>query len=76
MLEFDTQATELSNNISEIKTAIDAVSIAIEESANGVGQVTVSTSELADEISSIDTLAQNSKSVSTELSEQIGQFKY
>ena len=75
MQEFTTASEQLRRNIDDIKEAISAVNIAVEESTKGIVNVTVSSSEIIEAVGVIDDEANGNKEVAEDLDKEVGKFK-
>lgn len=75
MQEFASASEMLRRNIDDIKEAISAVNIAVEESTKGIVNVTVSSSEIIEAVGVIDDEANANKDVAEDLDKEVGKFK-
>lgn len=75
MQEFAAESKELRENIDNIKEAIDAVNIAVEESAKGVVNVTEVSSELSQSMETINEEAASNQTITEDLGHEVGRFK-
>ncbi|MBQ3544310.1 MAG: methyl-accepting chemotaxis protein [Lachnospiraceae bacterium] len=75
MQEFATASEQLRINIDDIKEAISAVNIAVEESTKGIVNVTVSSSEIIESVDVINEEANANKDVAEDLDKEVGKFK-
>ena len=75
MQEFATASNRLKENIEFIKNAAEAVNIAVEESAEGIVNVTQSTVELTTSVRGIGSEAESNKSIAVELGNEVNKFK-
>ncbi len=75
MQEFAAASERLKRNIDDIKEAVSAVNIAVEESTNGIGNVTIISSEITEAVSEIEKQAHGNMEVATELNGQVNKFK-
>ncbi len=75
MQEFAAASEHLKRNIDDIKEAISAVNIAVEESTNGIGNVTVISSEITEAVSEIEKQAHGNMEVAIELNGEVNKFK-
>ena len=74
MQEFATASEQLRINIDDIKEAISAVNIAVEESTKGIVNVTVSSSEIIESVDVINEEANANKDVAEDLDKEVGKF--
>lgn len=75
MKEFADESRNLNENIDSIKEAVDAVNIAVEESAKGVVGVTEMASDMTRSMESIKDEAENNREVAGQLEAEVGKFK-
>lgn len=75
MQEFATASDYLKKNIDDIREAVAAVNVAVEESANGIGNVTVISTELTESVMEIEKEARGNKEVAVELNGEVNKFK-
>ncbi len=75
MQEFAAASEELRRSIDDIKEAIAAVNIAVEESANGISNVTIISTEITEGVVEIGKEAAANKIVSAELNDEVNKFK-
>ncbi|MBE5926877.1 MAG: methyl-accepting chemotaxis protein [Lachnospiraceae bacterium] len=75
MQEFATASEQLRRNIDDIKDAINAVNIAVEESTKGIVTVTISSSEITEAVGVIDDEANANKEIAEDLDKEVGKFK-
>ncbi len=75
MQEFATASDYLKKNIDDIREAVAAVNIAVEESANGIGNVTVISTELTESVMDIEKEAHGNMEVAVELNKEVNKFK-
>ena len=75
MKEFADESKNLSENIDSIKESVDAVNIAVEESAKGVVGVTEMASEMTDSMESIKAEAESNKGIAGQLETEVRKFK-
>lgn len=75
MQEFADESSEIQHSIDEIKEAISAVSIAVEESAKGVTNVTEMSVDLTASVSDIGHEANSNMSIANQLNSEVGKFK-
>ena len=75
MSKFASESTEVQASIEQIREAISAVNIAVEESANGVGSVTETAVDLASVVRDIELEAEANREVSDLLNEEVNKFK-
>ena len=75
MKQFAEASDSLEENMERIKEAIEAVNIAVEESAKGVVNVTETTVSLTDKVSDIGKEASVNKEVAGKLMNEVNKFK-
>lgn len=75
MNDFADESLHLSNNIDSIKEAVDAVNIAVEESARGIVGVTEMTSAMTTSMESIKGEAESNREIAGQLENEVGKFK-
>lgn len=75
MQEFAAASEHLKRNIDDIKEAISSVNIAVEESTNGIGNVTIISSEITEAVSEIEKQAHGNMEVAIELNGEVNKFK-
>ena len=75
MVEFANTSKILHDTMEEIKESIGAVNVAVEESAKGSANISVTSSELTNSVGDIQSEASGNSNVAQELSEQVGKFK-
>ena len=75
MNDFADESMHLSNNIDSIKEAVDAVNIAVEESAKGIVGVTEMTSAMTTSMESIKGEAESNREIAGQLKTEVGKFK-
>ena len=75
MVEFANTSKILHDNLEEIKESIGAVNVAVEESAKGIANISVTSSELTNSVGDIQSEASGNSTVAQDLSEQVGKFK-
>lgn len=75
MSGFAEESLDLTKNIDSIKEAVDAVSIAVEESAKGVVSVTEMASDMSMSMNSIKGEAESNKEVAGQLEGEVHKFK-
>lgn len=75
MSGFADESLDLNRNIDSIKEALDAVSIAVEESAKGVVSVTEMASDMSMSMESIKGEAESNKEVAGKLEGEVRKFK-
>ena len=76
MVTIDERSTELESNITNINEGIDGINIAVDESAQGIAMVADSTSTLVALLGDIRNDAENNRSISDELSNEVSNFKH
>ncbi|MCR4674694.1 MAG: methyl-accepting chemotaxis protein [Lachnospiraceae bacterium] len=76
MIEFAGRTETVQESIDSVKDSIDAVSIAAEETAQGITHVTASTLDIAGSMSTINEEAGDNLNVSNELSDEVSKFKF
>ena len=75
MSDFADESMHLNNNIDSIKEAVDAVNIAVEESAKGIVGVTEMTSAMTTSMESIKGEAESNREIAGQLKTEVGKFK-
>lgn len=75
MRDFAGDSEELRENLDSIKEAVEAVNIAVEESAKGVVNVTEVSSDLTQSMESINQDADANKDIAEQLGVEVGKFK-
>ena len=75
MQEFAASSEHLRRNIDDIKEAINAVNIAVEESANGIANVTIITADITETVGVIDNDAHNNNNIAQNLNAEVNKFK-
>lgn len=75
MSGFAEESLDLNKNIDSIKEAVDAVSIAVEESAKGVVSVTEMASDMSVSMESIKGEAESNKEIAGQLEGEVQKFK-
>lgn len=75
MSEFASESSQLKNRIDDIKEAISAVNIAVEESTNGVTNVTETSVDLAGSIGDIEREADSNMGIAIQLNQEVNRFK-
>ena len=75
MNDFADESMRLNDNIDSIKESVDAVNIAVEESAKGVVDVTTMASEMAVSMENIQNEAEGNREIAGQLETEVGKFK-
>lgn len=75
MQEFAYQSDSIKTSVDQIKEAISAVNIAVEESANGVNNVTEMTIDLVTNVDDIRGEAESNKEIAVQLDSEVKKFK-
>lgn len=75
MQEFASESEELKYNIDNIKEAIEAVNIAVEESTKGVANVTEMSVNLTASVSDIGNVANSNMDIANQLGIEVNKFK-
>ena len=75
MADFVSKTKNLKDIIGDVVTSINDISVAVEEGAEGVALAAMGTTNLANEMSEINSEIGNCGDVSGELQEQVNQFK-
>lgn len=75
MREFAEESGTLRGNLDGIKEALEAVNIAVEESAKGIVNVTETASELTESVEKINKEADSNREVAERLGAEVGRFK-
>ncbi len=75
MEEFAKASEQLKSDIDEIKESVSAVNIAVEESANGITNVTVLASEIKENVTEIEGEASANTGVANDLYAEVNKFK-
>ena len=76
MIDFAGRTETVQESIDSIKDSIDAVTIAAEETAQGITHVTASTLDIAGSMSTINTEAGDNLNISHELRDEVSKFKF
>lgn len=72
---FADESMNLNSNIDSIKEAVDAVNIAVEESAKGIVGVTEMASDMTTSMESIKGEAESNRDIAGQLEAEVGKFK-
>ncbi|MDE7231822.1 MAG: HAMP domain-containing protein [Lachnospiraceae bacterium] len=75
MNDFADESMQLNDNIDSIKESVDAVNIAVEESAKGVVDVTAMASDMAVSMENIQNEAEGNREIAGQLETEVGKFK-
>lgn len=75
MDEFSQTANDLQKNMDSIKEAVEAVNIAVEESAKGISNVSEMSVNLTEIVNSISEEAQGNQEIAGHLNNEVGKFK-
>lgn len=75
MNDFADESLHLNNHIDRIKGAVDAVNIAVEESAKGIVGVTEMASDMTVSMESIKGEAESNRGIAGQLETEVGKFK-
>lgn len=75
MQQFAKESGQIENSMNQIKDAVEAVNIAVEESAEGVTSVTEMSVQLTNRMSDIGNEASSNMDVSEQLSVEVNKFK-
>lgn len=75
MHDFAEESMSLNGNIDSIKEAVDAVNIAVEESAKGIVGVTEMATDMTTSMESIKAEAEGNKEIAGQLEAEVGKFK-
>lgn len=75
MKDFADESMHLNNNIDSIKESVDAVNIAVEESAKGIVGVTEMASDMTVSMESIKMEAEGNRDIAEQLETEVGKFK-
>lgn len=75
MQSFADESSEVKQSIDQIKEAISAVSIAVEESANGVTNVTQMSVDLTSSVGDIGSEANSNMDIANQLNTEVNKFK-
>ena len=75
MNEFLQTANDLQKNMDSIREAVDAINIAVEESAKGVTNVSEMSVNLTDIVNSISEEARGNQEIAGHLNNEVGKFK-
>ncbi len=75
MNQFAEESEDLKKTIDDIKEAINAVNIAVEESTNGIGNVTIIASELSEVVGVVEKEAHGNQQISEMLNNEVNKFK-
>ncbi len=73
--EFAAASEQLKQSIDDIKEAVNSVNIAVEESAMGIGNVTIITGDITEAVSVIDKEADNNRDIAHKLNDEVNKFK-
>ena len=73
--DFAKQSEQLQENADNIKQAVEAVNIAVEESTKGVVSVTEVASDLTESMEQINEEVNGNKDVAEQLGGEVGKFK-
>lgn len=76
LVDFSKQCEELKSNISSVNEMATAVNIAVEESAQGIAQIAENAVELTHGVSDISGKADENKTISASLSNEVKKFTY
>ena len=76
MTTFAGNSTEINEQMANIKDTIDSINIALEETVQGITNVTTSTVELSQSMSTISEEASENRDISKELETEVKKFKY
>ncbi|MCM1046690.1 MAG: methyl-accepting chemotaxis protein [Candidatus Gastranaerophilales bacterium] len=72
---FTRETGQLEETVNVIKEAVDAVNIAVEESAKGVVNVSGNCSDLTESVQDIEQKAQTNKEIAEQLEQEVNKFK-
>lgn len=75
MQQFAENSSELAEDMNHILDSVTAVNSAVEESANGITNVSQITTELSTEVQSIGQEASSNLEISNKLGDEVGKFK-
>lgn len=75
MSAFAGECEDVRQNVDNIKEAVDAINIAVEESARGVTNVTELSVELTTEVIDVGKEAESNKNVADSLTREVNKFK-
>lgn len=75
MRDFAEESMHLNNNIDSIKEAVDAVNVAVEESAKGIVEVTEMASNMTISMESIKAEADGNRKIAGQLETEVSKFK-
>ena len=75
MRDFAEESMHLNNNIDSIKEAVDAVNIAVEESAKGIVGVTEMASDMTVSMENIKAEAEGNREIAGQLESEVQKFK-
>lgn len=75
MKQFAGESENLKRTIDDIKEAVNAVNIAVEESTNGIGNVTIISSELSEMVGVVEKEAHGNQEISEVLNSEVSKFK-
>ncbi len=73
---FARNSSEVQNSMESIRDAVDAINIAVEETAEGITNVTASTVDIAGSMNNITTEAADNLNVSDVLRNEVSKFKF
>lgn len=75
MESFSSESDEIKGNIEKVKEAMEAVNVAVEESAKGIVNVTDMSVRLTQRIGEISGEADNNMNIADDLNAEVGKFK-
>lgn len=75
MSDFANESVEMKQSIDEIRNAIAAINIAVEESAKGVSGVSETTVELTENVREIEKEADSNEEIAERLNDEVNKFK-
>ena len=75
MNEFANTSSQVQSVMSVIKEAVDSINIAVEETAQGITNITASTAEMTHSLASIKQEAQKNLEISSTLYKEVSKFK-
>ena len=75
MSAFACECEDVRKNVDNIKEAVDAINIAVEESAKGITNVTELSVELTTAVVGVGNEAEDNNAVADSLSQEVNKFK-
>lgn len=75
MTSFATESEQLKQRMDDIKSAVEAVNIAVEESTNGINSISETSVNLTQTVSDIEAQAKANMNVADSLNDEVNKFK-